>query len=77
MIPALRSALFALVFYPGTVIAVLSAFPLIPCGDRVLRRHGESIDAGAFAPVGQRGHVDLATRARVVRRRRVGNAARS
>lgn len=39
MISALRSALFALVFYAGTVIAVLSAFPLVPCGDRVLRRH--------------------------------------
>lgn len=39
MISLLRSALFALVFYAGTVIAVLSAFPLVPCGDRVLRRH--------------------------------------
>jgi len=36
---ALRSALFALVFYPGTVIAVLIAMALAPCGDRILRRH--------------------------------------
>lgn len=34
----LRSVLFALVFYPGTAIAVLSAFPLVAFGDRVLRR---------------------------------------
>ena len=39
MILALRSVLFALIFYAGTVVAVLSAFPLVPCGDRVLRRH--------------------------------------
>ncbi|WP_340316588.1 lysophospholipid acyltransferase family protein [Rhizorhabdus argentea] len=39
MIMALRSALFALIFYPGTLIAVLSAFPLVPAGSRVLRRH--------------------------------------
>jgi len=35
---ALRSALFALVFYAGTVIAVLSAFLLVPFGPHVLRR---------------------------------------
>ncbi|KRB79496.1 glycerol acyltransferase [Sphingomonas sp. Root710] len=35
----LRSTLFALVFYAGTVLAVLSAFPLVPAGPRVLRRH--------------------------------------
>ena len=39
MIRLLRSTLFALIFYGGTVIAVLSAFPLIPAGSRALRRH--------------------------------------
>ena len=34
-----RSILFVLVFYPGTVIAVLSAFPLVPLGERVLLGH--------------------------------------
>lgn len=35
----LRSALFALVFYAGTVIAVLSAFPVALFGRVALRRH--------------------------------------
>ena len=39
MMALLRSILFLLVFYPGTVLAVLSAFPLVPLGGRVLRRH--------------------------------------
>lgn len=37
----LRSALFALVFYTGTVVAVLSAFPLALAGSRALRRHAK------------------------------------
>ena len=41
MIAFLRSALFALVFYSGTVIAVLSAFPLALAGSRALRRHAK------------------------------------
>ncbi len=39
MIAVFRSLLFALVFYPGTVIAVLSAFPLLPFGERIVRAH--------------------------------------
>lgn len=39
MIALLRSILFALIFYPGTVVAVLGAFPLIPFGEGLLRRH--------------------------------------
>lgn len=39
MMSWLRSVLFALVFYPGTVVAVLGAFPLIPFGEGVVRRH--------------------------------------
>lgn len=35
----LRSVLFTLIFYPGTVVAVLGAFPLIPFGEGLLRRH--------------------------------------
>ena len=34
----LRSILFALVFYPGTAVAVIFAFPASWCGRRVLRR---------------------------------------
>jgi len=36
---ALRSALFALLFYPGTVVAVLTAFLVLPFGEAALRRH--------------------------------------
>ncbi|ATE63124.1 lysophospholipid acyltransferase family protein [Rhizorhabdus dicambivorans] len=36
---ALRSTLFALLFYPGTVIAVLSAFVSALFGNAALRRH--------------------------------------
>jgi 1-acyl-sn-glycerol-3-phosphate acyltransferase len=39
MMAFLRSTLFLLVFYPGTVVAVLVAFPLIPFGDDALRKH--------------------------------------
>jgi 1-acyl-sn-glycerol-3-phosphate acyltransferase len=39
MMALLRSVLFALIFYPGTVVAVLGAFPLIPFGEGLLRRH--------------------------------------
>lgn len=39
MMAWLRSLLFVLIFYPGTVLAVLSAFPLVPLGERVLLRH--------------------------------------
>lgn len=35
----LRSTLFALIFYPGTVFAVLSAFLAVPFGDKAVRRH--------------------------------------
>ena len=36
---ALRSILFALVFYPGTALFVLGAFPVFLLGKRPLRRH--------------------------------------
>ena len=36
---ALRSLLFALVFYPGTVLYVLASFPIALLGRRPLRRH--------------------------------------
>ena len=36
---ALRSALFALIFYGGTVLFVLGAFPVALLGQRPLRRH--------------------------------------
>src|SRR5437764_883555 len=39
MMALLRSALFVLVFYPGTVIAVLIGFPLVVFGDDALRKH--------------------------------------
>jgi 1-acyl-sn-glycerol-3-phosphate acyltransferase len=39
MMTFLRSVLFALVFYPGTLVAVLCAFPLSPFGDAVVRAH--------------------------------------
>lgn len=39
MMAFLRSALFVLVFYPGTVIAVLAVFLLVPFGDAAVRRH--------------------------------------
>lgn len=39
MMTALRSALFALCFYPGTAVAVLTAFLVAPFGDAPLRRH--------------------------------------
>lgn len=35
----LRSALFALLFYAGTVLAVLTAFLVLPFGEAPLRRH--------------------------------------
>lgn len=35
----LRSTLFALLFYTGTVVAVLSAFLLVPFGEAPMRRH--------------------------------------
>lgn len=34
-----RSVLFMLVFYPGSLVAVLTAFPLIPLRNEVLRSH--------------------------------------
>ncbi len=39
MMAFLRSVLFALIFYPGTLVAVLGAFPLMPFGDAVVRAH--------------------------------------
>jgi 1-acyl-sn-glycerol-3-phosphate acyltransferase len=39
MMAVVRSALFLLVFYPGTVLAVLASFLFIPFGQRALRRH--------------------------------------
>lgn len=39
MITALRSILFFLIFYPGTVVAVLTAFLVVPFGDMPMRRH--------------------------------------
>ncbi|QEH80618.1 1-acyl-sn-glycerol-3-phosphate acyltransferase [Sphingomonas sp. C8-2] len=35
----LRSTLFAILFYAGTVVAVLTAFLIVPFGDAPLRRH--------------------------------------
>jgi len=39
MIALLRSLLFAIIFYPFTVVAVLTAFLTLPFGDAALRRH--------------------------------------
>ncbi|MES2498709.1 MAG: lysophospholipid acyltransferase family protein [Pseudomonadota bacterium] len=39
IINALRSALFVLIFYPGTAVAVLTAFLVAPFGDAPMRRH--------------------------------------
>jgi 1-acyl-sn-glycerol-3-phosphate acyltransferase len=39
MMTVLRSTLFAILFYAGTVVAVLSAFLIVPFGDAPLRRH--------------------------------------
>lgn len=41
MIALLRSIVFALVFYLGTVFAVLSAFPLALAGSKALTRHAK------------------------------------
>jgi len=39
MMALLRTLLFVLIFYPGSAVAVLSAFPMIPLGGDLLRRH--------------------------------------
>ena len=38
MIAALRSALFALIFYPGTLLYVLAILAAVPVGERVVQR---------------------------------------